>query len=45
MANLLGLDFGTGGIRVGVFDLDSRRMIGEREEQYETAYPRPGWAE
>ena len=45
MAKLLGLDFGTGGIRLGVFDLDTRRMLGEREEQYETAYPRPGWAE
>jgi ribulose kinase len=45
MANLLGLDFGTGGIRVGVFDLDTRRMLGEREEQYDTVYPRPGWAE
>jgi ribulose kinase len=45
MANLLGLDFGTGGIRVGVFDLDSRRMLGEREEHYDTVYPRPGWAE
>ena len=45
MAKLLGLDFGTGGIRVGVFDLETRRMLGEREEQYETAYPRPGWAE
>ncbi|MEH7872225.1 FGGY-family carbohydrate kinase [Rhizobium laguerreae] len=45
MAKLLGLDFGTGGIRVGVFDLETRRMLGEREEQYRTVYPRPGWAE
>ena len=45
MAKLLGLDFGTGGIRVGLFDLETRRMLGEREEQYDTAYPRPGWAE
>ena len=45
MAKLLGLDFGTGGIRLGVFDLETRRVLGEREEQYETAYPRPGWAE
>lgn len=45
MAKLLGLDFGTGGIRLGVFDLDTRRVLGEREEQYETTYPRPGWAE
>ncbi|MDQ0393286.1 FGGY-family carbohydrate kinase [Labrys monachus] len=45
MARLLGLDFGTGGIRVGVFDLDSRAMLGEREVQYPTRHPRPGWAE
>ncbi|MDO9416743.1 FGGY-family carbohydrate kinase [Pararhizobium sp.] len=45
MANLLGLDFGTGGIRVGVFDLATRQMKGEREEAFETSYPRPGWAE
>lgn len=45
MTKLLGLDFGTGGIRVGVFDLEARRMLGEREEQYKTVYPRPGWAE
>jgi ribulose kinase len=45
MARLLGLDFGTGGIRVGVFDLESRAMLGEREVQYRTCYPRPGWAE
>ena len=45
MALLLGLDFGTGGVRVGVFDLLARRMLGEREESYDTAYPRPGWAE
>jgi ribulose kinase len=42
---LLGLDFGTGGIRVGVLDLASRTMLGEREVHYETRYPRPGWAE
>ncbi|GLS21790.1 sugar kinase [Labrys miyagiensis] len=45
MPRLLGLDFGTGGIRVGVFDLDSRTMLGEREVQYETRQPHPGWAE
>jgi ribulose kinase len=45
MALLLGLDFGTGGIRVGVFDLDRRIMLGENEVHYATRYPRPGWAE
>ncbi len=45
MALLLGLDFGTGGVRAGVFDLGSRLLLGEREAAYDTAYPRPGWAE
>ncbi|RBP09805.1 hypothetical protein DFR50_1203 [Roseiarcus fermentans] len=45
MALLLGLDFGTGGVRVGAFDLDRRVMLGEREARYGTRYPRPGWAE
>jgi ribulose kinase len=45
MARLLGLDFGTGGVRVGVFDLEQRRMLGEREARYATRHPRPGWAE
>ncbi len=45
MTRLLGLDFGTGGIRVGVFDLAARAVLGEREERYATAYPHPGWAE
>jgi ribulose kinase len=45
MALLLGLDFGTGGIRVGVLDLASRTMLGEREAQYDTRFPHPGWAE
>lgn len=45
MTLLLGLDFGTGGVRVGVFDLGNRRMVGEREVEYGTRHPRPGWAE
>lgn len=45
MPRLLGLDFGTGGIRVGVFDLDRGAMLGEREERYPTRHPHPGWAE
>ena len=45
MALLLGVDFGTGGVRVGVFDLDKRALIGTEESTYETAFPRPGWAE
>jgi len=45
MARLLGLDFGTGGIRVGLFDLDSQTMLCEREAFYPTEYPHQGWAE
>jgi ribulose kinase len=45
VGNLLGLDFGTGGVRVGVFDFAARRLIGETEASYDTAYPRPAWAE
>ncbi len=45
MPRLLGLDFGTGGVRVGVFDLDRRAMLAEREERYPTRHPHPGWAE
>jgi len=45
MARLLVLDFGTNGVRVGVFDFDARRMLGEREERYPTRHPRLGWAE
>jgi hypothetical protein len=45
MALLLGLDFGTSGVRAGVFDLDRGRMLGEKEASYATRYPHPGWAE
>ncbi|HEX2529719.1 MAG TPA: FGGY-family carbohydrate kinase [Geminicoccus sp.] len=45
MALLLGLDVGTGGVRAGVFDLASRRMLAEREAPFATTHPQPGWAE
>ena len=45
MARVLGLDFGTGGVRVGVFDVDRGVMLAEREERYAIRHPRPGWAE
>ena len=41
---LLGLDGGTGGMRVGVFTPDGTPVIFVREG-YETRYPRSGWAE
>ena len=45
MALLLALDFGTGGIRSGVYDTASRTMRGQAEVAYPTCQPRPGWAE
>jgi hypothetical protein len=45
MSLLLGLDFGTGGVRVGVFDLATRAVIGSAEAPYRTEHPHPGWAE
>ena len=45
MSLLLGLDFGTGGVRVGLFDLERRAIVATAEETYATAHPRLGWAE
>jgi ribulose kinase len=45
MTRLLGIDFGTGGVRLGVFDIDRAVMLGETEATYATRYPRPDWAE
>lgn len=45
MAHLLSFDFGTGGVRAGVFDLEARSMIAMSEAKYDTSYPRAGWAE
>jgi ribulose kinase len=45
MTHLLSFDFGTGGVRAGVYDLDARSMIATTEATYATDYPRPGWAE
>ncbi len=45
MSLLLGLDFGTGGVRVGLFDLDRRAVVASAEETYATVHPQPGWAE
>ncbi|WP_018689517.1 FGGY-family carbohydrate kinase [Ahrensia kielensis] len=43
--HLLSFDFGTGGVRAGVFDLETRSMIAMEEAKYDTVYPRAGWAE
>jgi ribulose kinase len=45
MSLLLGLDFGTGGIRVGLFDIDRQKIVATAEETYPTHHPHPGWAE
>ncbi len=41
---LLGIDFGTGGVRVGIFDPEGAPVAFESAE-FETRYPRSGWAE
>src|ERR671910_2875807 len=41
---LLGIDFGTGGARVGIFDPEGTPQVFS-ERQYTLKYPRPGWAE
>lgn len=41
---LMGIDVGTGGVRVGIFEPDGH-PIGFSSVPYETRYPRPGWAE
>ena len=45
MGLLLGFDFGTGGVRVGLFDLERRSIVATAEQTYETHHPQPGWAE
>ena len=41
---LLGIDYGTGGARVGIFDTEGTPIaFGERE--FSLKHPRPGWAE
>jgi len=45
MTRVLSLDFGTGGVRAGVYDIDRRRMLATADRPYATTYPRLGWAE
>lgn len=45
MAHVLSFDFGTGGLRAGVYDTDRRQMLAQAEAAYATHYPRAGWAE
>src|SRR5215208_1960510 len=41
---LMGIDFGTGGVRVGLFDRQGSPAVFHAVE-LETSHPRPGWAE
>ncbi|MCA1715635.1 MAG: hypothetical protein LC781_01840 [Actinobacteria bacterium] len=41
---LMGIDFGTGGVRVGIFDREGTPVVFHAVE-FETKYPRSGWAE
>jgi FGGY-family pentulose kinase len=41
---LVGIDFGTGGARVGIFDREGTPVVFHATE-WETRHPRPGWAE
>ncbi|MDQ6920396.1 MAG: FGGY family carbohydrate kinase, partial [Candidatus Dormibacteraeota bacterium] len=41
---LIGIDYGTGGVRVGIFDREGTPVV-FRAVPFETHYPRPGWAE
>lgn len=45
MARVLSFDFGTGGVRAGVYCSDELRMVSSAEATYDTHYPRKGWAE
>jgi sugar (pentulose or hexulose) kinase len=41
---LLGIDFGTGGARVGIFDPEGTPVV-FTEREFKLNHPRPGWAE
>jgi FGGY-family pentulose kinase len=41
---VMGIDFGTGGARVGIFDREGTPVVFNATE-WETKYPRSGWAE
>ena len=41
---LLGIDYGTGGVRVGIFDREGNPLVFHGVE-FGTSYPRPAWAE
>ncbi|MCW5237308.1 FGGY-family carbohydrate kinase [Verminephrobacter eiseniae] len=45
MAVVMGLDFGTGSVRAGLYDTSSGALIGVEDARYGTSHPRLGWAE
>lgn len=45
MSLVLALDFGTGGVRAGVYDVVRRAIVGRAEAPYATTHPQRGWAE
>jgi len=42
---VLSFDFGTGGVRAGIYDLEARCQIALADAAYPTDYPYAGWAE
>ncbi|WP_265281537.1 FGGY-family carbohydrate kinase [Verminephrobacter aporrectodeae] len=45
MAVVMGLDFGTGSVRAGLYDSACGALIGFEQAGYDTRHPRSGWAE
>jgi len=45
MSRILALDFGSGSVRAGVYDVESRAMEASVEQPYPTTHPHRGWAE
>lgn len=45
MTLILNFDFGTGGVRAGVYHIEKRKMIATADETYQTNFPKVGWAE
>jgi len=44
MANLMGIDIGSGGCKIIIIN-SSGEVLGRKYREYETSYPHPGWAE
>lgn len=44
MKYFMGIDMGTQGVRIGVFDEEGKQVC-DTSKSWETEYPKPGWAE